>query len=57
MDLGLNRVHVLVTGAAGGIGLEIVQEFLSKYDPYRPGDIEIIEQPSHRTGRLRHRTI
>jgi NAD(P)-dependent dehydrogenase (short-subunit alcohol dehydrogenase family) len=31
MDFGLNRVHVLVTGAAGGIGLEIVQEFLSKY--------------------------
>ncbi|ELU37564.1 NAD dependent epimerase/dehydratase [Rhizoctonia solani AG-1 IA] len=29
IDFGLNRVHVLVTGAAGGIGLEIVQEFLS----------------------------
>ncbi|CAE6529101.1 unnamed protein product [Rhizoctonia solani] len=30
LDLGLNRVHVLVTGAAGGIGLEIVQEFLKQ---------------------------
>ncbi|CAE6369764.1 hypothetical protein BN14_07954 [Rhizoctonia solani AG-1 IB] len=28
LGFGLNRVHVLVTGAAGGIGLEIVQEFL-----------------------------
>ncbi|KAL5633833.1 hypothetical protein ACGC1H_005873 [Rhizoctonia solani] len=30
LDFGLNRVHVLVTGAAGGIGLEIVQEFLKQ---------------------------
>ncbi|CAE7175169.1 unnamed protein product [Rhizoctonia solani] len=30
LDLGLNRVHVLVTGAAGGIGLEIVQQFLEQ---------------------------
>ncbi|KAG9125222.1 hypothetical protein FRC07_008518 [Ceratobasidium sp. 392] len=28
MDLGLNGVHVLVTGAAGGIGFETVQRFL-----------------------------
>ncbi|CAE6440547.1 unnamed protein product [Rhizoctonia solani] len=33
IDFGLNRVHVLVTGAAGGIGLEIVQEFL-KHSAY-----------------------
>ncbi|KAG8790183.1 hypothetical protein FRC12_012569 [Ceratobasidium sp. 428] len=28
MDLGLNQVHVLVTGAAGGIGFETVRQFL-----------------------------
>lgn len=30
MDLGLNCVHVLVTGASGGIGFETVQQFLGK---------------------------
>jgi NAD(P)-dependent dehydrogenase (short-subunit alcohol dehydrogenase family) len=33
MDLGFNRVHVLVTGAAGGIGFETVQQFLGVCDP------------------------
>ncbi|KAG8776280.1 hypothetical protein FRC12_001010 [Ceratobasidium sp. 428] len=28
MDLGLNQVHVLITGAAGGIGFETVRQFL-----------------------------
>lgn len=31
MDLGLNRVHVLVTGASGGIGFETVQQFLGTH--------------------------
>ncbi|KAF8598896.1 NAD-binding protein [Ceratobasidium sp. AG-I] len=30
MDLGLNRVHVLITGASGGIGFETVQQFLDQ---------------------------
>ncbi|CAE6410742.1 unnamed protein product [Rhizoctonia solani] len=30
VDFGLHRVHVLVAGAAGGIGIEIVQEFLKQ---------------------------
>ncbi|CAE6538400.1 unnamed protein product [Rhizoctonia solani] len=30
IDFGLHRVHVLVAGAAGGIGIEIVQEFLKQ---------------------------
>lgn len=31
--LGLEGLHVFVTGAAGGIGGEAVREFLSKYVP------------------------
>lgn len=29
--LGLEGLHVFVTGAAGGIGSEVVQEFLGMY--------------------------
>lgn len=31
MDLGFNDVHVLVTGASGGIGFAITQLFLGNY--------------------------
>ncbi|KAG9076781.1 hypothetical protein FS749_011394, partial [Ceratobasidium sp. UAMH 11750] len=48
MDLGLNRVHVLVTGAAGGIGFETVQQFL-EHGAYvtahyhtNPGPLEVL---------------
>ena len=29
--LGLENLHVFVTGAAGGIGSEVVDEFLSEF--------------------------
>ncbi|KAJ3006606.1 hypothetical protein NUW54_g3872 [Trametes sanguinea] len=33
MDFGLHNVHVLITGASGGIGLATVRKFLRQYCP------------------------